>query len=153
MALIITLIVVGLLLIVAEIVLIPGIFVTGILGVASLVYSCIYAFEVFGQTGGIITIAVNIVLAVFFVVLVLCSKTWKKLTLHTNIDSHTDSKPEEKGIHVGQKGVTITRLCPMGKIKIGDQFLEATGTEGIIDPGKEIEISLIDDNKIYVKLI
>lgn len=153
MSLIITLIIVGILLIIAELVLIPGIFITGMLGLASLVYSCIYAFQVYGQTGLIITLAVNIVLVIFFVVFALRSKTWKKLTLNTNIDSHTDTLPEEKGIEVGQKGYTITRLCPMGKIKVGSTFLEATAIDGIIDPGREIEITLVDDNKIYVKTI
>lgn len=153
MALVITLIIVGILLIIAELVLIPGIFVTGILGLASLVGSCYFAFIEWGQIGGIITVGVNIVLLIVFVVLALRSKTWRKLTLNTNIDSRTDVNPQDKGVSVGQRGVTITRLCPMGKIKIGDLFLEASSQNGIINPGEEVEVCLIDDNKVFVKMI
>lgn len=151
MGLIVTLIVVGILLIIAELVLIPGIFVTGILGLGSLAASCYFAFETFGQTGGIITIAVNILLIVVFVVLALRSKTWKKLSLDTNIDSKADLNPQEKGVEAGQEGITITRLNPMGKAKINDIFVEVTAQEGIINPNVNIIVTLIDDNRIFVK--
>lgn len=151
MALIIILILIGTLLIIAELLLIPGIFITGLIGIGTLVYACMQAFELYGQTGGVITLFGIIFLVVLTVVLALRSKAWKKVSLNTNIDSRIDSKPEEKGVVVGQKGVTITRLCPMGKIKVENQFIEATSYEGIIDPGNEVEVVMVDDNKIYVK--
>lgn len=152
MGLIITLIVLGIILIIVELVLIPGIFVVGILGLASLVGSCYIGFSEYGNTGGVIVIAVNIILLVVFVVLALRSKTWKKISLDTNIDSRADTSPQEKGVEVGSEGVTITRLNPMGKAKIGTVFLEVSAQGGIIDPEQEIVVTLIDDNKIYVKL-
>ena len=139
MALIISLTIIGILLIIAEIVLIPGIFVAGTLGLLAMAGSCWLAFDQYGQTAGLITIAVNILLAVTSTVLTLRSKTWKKLSLHTEIDSRTDSAPEDKGIAVGSEGKTITRLAPMGKVLF------------LIDPGQEVTVILIDDNKIYVK--
>jgi membrane-bound ClpP family serine protease len=153
MALIITLIIVGLLLIIAELVLIPGIFITGLLGLCSLTASCYIAFTQYGQTAGIITIAINIILIVLFTIFALRSKTWKKISLSTNIDSKIDTNPLEKGLTVGMKGTTITRLNPMGKAKICDLILEVTTLEGLIAPNNMIEIVRIDDNKIYVKSI
>ncbi len=151
MGLIITLIIVGILLIIAELVLIPGVFITGTIGLASLVASCYFGFTEYGQIGGIITIAVNIILIVIFVVLALRSKTWKKLSLETNINSRTDLNPQEKGIAVGQEGVTITRLSPMGKAKINNVITEVSSQEGIINPESTIVVTLIDDNRIFVK--
>ena len=56
MGLIITLILVGLVLILAEILLIPGVGVAGVLGLLSMGGSCYYAFYEFGTlTGGIVT--------------------------------------------------------------------------------------------------
>lgn len=150
MALVITLIVVGVLLIIAELVLIPGVFVAGTLGLASLVGSCYFAFSEWGQMGGVIVIGVNVVLLVVFVVLALRSKTWRRFTLDTNIDSHTDATPVDKGVSMGQRGVTVTRLCPMGRVKIGDLFLEVTSQDGVVNAGVEVEVCLIDDNKVYV---
>lgn len=152
MGLIITLILVGILLIIAEIILIPGIFLTGFIGLASLVASCFVGWEQYGQTGGIITIIINIVLLSLFLVLALRSKTWRKLSLSTNIDSKSNLSPIEKGINVGMEGLTLTRLAPMGKVLIGTQSVEAISTDGIIDPQSLVEVTLLADNKIYVKL-
>ncbi|MBR2947743.1 MAG: NfeD family protein [Bacteroidales bacterium] len=152
MGLIITLILVGILLIIAEIILIPGIFLTGLIGLASLVASCFVGWEQYGQTGGIITIIINIVLLSLFLVLALRSKTWRKLSLSTNIDSKSNLSPIEKGINVGMEGLTLTRLAPMGKVLIGTQSVEAISTDGIIDPQSLVEVTLLADNKIYVKL-
>lgn len=151
MALIISLIIIGILLIIAEIVLIPGIFVAGTLGLLAMAGSCWLAFDGYGQTTGFVILAVNIILAVVCTVLTLRSRTWKKLSLHTEIDSRTDSAPEDKGIAVGSEGKTITRLAPMGKVLFGDITVECTARNGLIDPGQEVTVILIDDNKIYVK--
>lgn len=152
MALIISLSVIGLILIIVEIILIPGIFITGLLGLAAMIASCYLSFASFGQTAGIIVSSANIILGVGCIVLSLRSKTWRKLSLETEIDSKTDSSPIDKGIEVGSTGKTITRLNPMGKAMFGDLTAEVTARNGIIDPNCIIEVVLIEDNKIYVKL-
>ncbi len=141
----------GFLLIIAEILLIPGIFITGIIGIASLVASCYFGYEFYGQTGCYITIAVNTVIAVIIVIYCLRAKTWKKLSLNTEIDSKADAAPEEKGISVGSIGVTSTRLAPMGNVLFGDITAEATAIGSIIDAEKTVEVVRIEGNKIYVK--
>ena len=151
--LIITLISAGLLLLAAELVLIPGFGVAGILGVASLVGSCWVAFTQVGTTAGIITLVANILLAIISTVLVLRSKTWKKLSLGTNIDAKVDTTPVEKGISVGDKGTTITRLAPGGKVMLGTNMLEAFSRDTIIEPGIDVEVCEVQGNKIYVKQI
>lgn len=151
--LIITLIIAGLLLLAAELVLIPGFGVAGILGVASLVGSCWIAFTQVGTTAGIITLGANILLAIISTVLVLRSKTWKKLSLGTNIDAKVDTTPVEKGISVGDKGTTITRLAPGGKVMLGTNMLEAFSRDTIIEPGIDVEVCEVQGNKIYVKEI
>ena len=64
MGLIITLIIVGLILLFAEILLIPGVGFAGILGLVSMGGSCFYAFHEMGNTVGGIVTAVNVVLVV-----------------------------------------------------------------------------------------
>ncbi len=151
MALIISLSIIGILLIIAEILLIPGIFVTGILGLVSLAASCWFAFSDYGQTAGFITVAANVLLAALCTVLSMRSKTWKRLSLHTEIDSRTDSTPADKGIREGMEGISVTRLNPMGKVLFGDITAECTVRNGIIESGQKVTVTLIDDNKIYVK--
>lgn len=149
MGFIITLILVGLVLIFAEILLIPGVGVAGILGLLAMAGSCFYAFAQIGTTVGIIVTVINAVLIVGLTLWVLRAKTWKRLTLDTNIDSKavdTDIR-----ITVGDRGRTLTRLAPMGTVRFGDHAVEAKALEGMLDPDVEVEVVMLEDGKIYVK--
>ena len=150
-ALVITLIIAGLLLLGAELILIPGFGVAGVLGIASIVASCWIAFAKISTAAGIIVIIANIVLVLVSTIYILRSKTWKKLSLETNINSKVDSAPQEKGIAVGDSGVALTRLAPAGKVRIGGNTVEAFTRDTLVEPGKGIEVSGIEGNKIYVK--
>lgn len=150
MGFIIVLILVGLVLIFAEILLIPGIGIAGILGLLSMGGSCFYAFNQMGTTAGVIVTVINAVLIVALSVWVLRAKTWKRFTLNTNIDSKAIDRYEEK-LTIGDRGRTITRLSPMGSAKFLDEVYEVKALEGMIDPGVDVEVVLIEDNKIYVK--
>ena len=73
--LIITLIIIGLLLIAAEFLIIPGFGLAGIFGILFLCASCCFAFSAFGHTAGLIVVAVNILLIVAGTILILQTKT------------------------------------------------------------------------------
>ena len=152
MGLIISLIIIGLILILAEILLIPGVGIAGVLGVLSMGGSCFYAFHEFGNlTGGIVT-GINAVLLVVLMIYVLRAKTWKRMALETNIDSKAVAD-ECTIVAVGDKGRTLTRLAPMGSVRFGDNVAEVKALEGMIDPGAEVEVVMIEDNRIYVRVV
>lgn len=148
MGLIITLILVGIVLMIAEILLIPDVGVAGILGLLSMGGSCWYAFHEFGTVTGAIVTAVTAVVLVAFAVVVLRAKTWKRMTLNTTIQSKVNQLAVE--LHVSDKGRTLTRLAPMGSARFGDEVVEVKALEGMIDPDMDVEICMIDDGKIYV---
>ena len=150
MGFIIVLILVGLVLIFAEILLIPGIGIAGVLGLLSMGGSCFYAFNQLGTNAGVIVTIVNAALIVALTIWVLRAKTWKRFTLNTNIDSKAIDFFEDK-LSVGDRGRTLSRLSPMGSAKILDEVYEVKALEGMIDSGVEIEVVLIEDNRIYVK--
>lgn len=152
MGFIITLILVGLVLIFAEILLIPGVGVAGVLGLLSLGGSCFYAFTQMSTTAGIIVTVINVALIVGLTIWVLRAKTWKKLTLETNIVSK--AVPSERiSISVGEKGRTVTRLAPMGTVLFGESAVEVKALEGMIDPDVDVKVVLIENEKIYVSTI
>ena len=151
MGLIITLILVGLVLIFAEILLIPGVGVAGILGLLSMGGSCYYAFTEMGATAGAVVTAVNAVLIVALTVWVLRAKTWKRLTLNTNIESKAVELSAP--LAAGDTGRSLTRLAPMGTARFGNESFEVTAMEGLIDPGADIEVVSVEGIKIYVKQI
>lgn len=148
MGLIITLILVGIVLMIAEILLIPGVGVAGILGLLSMGGSCWYAFYEYGNLTGGIVAGVTAVVLVAFAVIVLRAKTWKRMTLNTTIESKVNQLTVE--LSVSDKGHTITRLAPMGSVRFGDEIVEVKALEGMIDPNVEVEICMIEDGKIYV---
>lgn len=150
-ALIITLIIVGLILLIAELLIIPGFGIAGILGVVSMVASCWFAFDFYGQGIGLLIIAVNILLTVISTIYILQSKTWKNISLKTNIDSKVDTSPQKKGIIEGMNGKTLTRLAPAGQAKFGEIVTEVFTRDSLVEPSKEVEVCEIEGNKIFVK--
>lgn len=149
--LVITLIIAGILLLGAELIIIPGFGVAGILGIASLVASCWVAFTHISTIAGIIVIVANIILVIGSTIIMLRSKTWKKLSLNTNVNSKVDIAPEDKGVGAGKKGVALSRLAPGGKIQIGTEVLEGFTRDAIIEAGTCVVVSEVEDNKVYVK--
>lgn len=148
MGFIVTLILVGLVLIFAEILLIPGVGIAGVLGLLSMGGSCFYAFHELGTTAGAIVTGVNAVLIAALTIWVLRAKTWKRMSLETNIDSKA---VEGVSLSLGDKGKTVTRLAPMGSARFGNDIVEVKALEGMLDPETPVEVVLIEDNKIYVK--
>ena len=148
--LVITLMIAGILLLGAELIILPGFGIAGILGIASAIASCWVAFAYIGTTAGIIVILANIFLVAASTVLMLRSRTWKKLSLNTNIDARVDSAPQQKGITVGDTGKALTRMAPAGKVMIGENVVEAFTRDTIIEPGKDVTVIEIDGHRIFV---
>ena len=86
---------------------------------------------------------------VTFAIIVLRAKTWKRFTLDTNIDSKAVAA--DLDIEVGDRGVTVTRLAPMGSARFSGLIVEVKALEGLLDPGVDVEVVLIEEDKIYVK--
>ena len=97
-------------------------------------------------------LAVEIVLVVVITVMVLRSKTWKKASLDVSISSRVDLSPQEKGIEISDRGVAVTRLAPAGQVKIKSILTEAFARDAVIEAGTQVEVTEIQDNKIYVKI-
>lgn len=148
MALVVTLILFGLVLMFIEIMLIPGVGVAGILGVASMAASSVYAFVEVGATTGYVVTGINAVLLILLMVLALRAKTWERFSLKTRIEAK--AVVPEQTLAVGDRGKAMTRLAPMGSVRFGDKVLEVTAYDSIIDAGQEVEVVFIDDNKVFV---
>ncbi|MBO8452307.1 MAG: NfeD family protein [Bacteroidetes bacterium] len=150
MGFIVILILFGILLLLAEILLVPGVGVAGVLGLLSLIGSCIYAFNESGVVTGTVVVAVNVILVVGLTVYVLRAKTWKRFTLDTNIESKA-IPDKDSVLAVGDVGRTTTRLAPVGRARFQAGEYEVKALEGMLAPGVEVEVALIEDNTVIVK--
>jgi membrane-bound ClpP family serine protease len=152
MGLVITLIIIGIILLLLELLVIPGFGVTGILGLASLIGGIVLAYATLGATAGHLTLFSTLAGCGIALWIILRTKTWNKLSLKTNIDNRVDILPEQKGIKAGDRGTALTRLAPMGKIRLNNIDVEATSREGIINAQQPVEVVKVEGTKIIVKI-
>lgn len=148
---IIFIILVGLLLLILDFLVIPGI-VISIVGVLCMVGGVVATFIQYGTTAGMICLLVTAVVVIGSIVLMMRSKTWRRLQLNTEIDSKMNEFDSTK-IQVGATGKSISRLAPMGTGEFDGEVVEVTSTQEFIDVNQEIVITRIDGCKIYVKTL
>nr|WP_321486743.1 NfeD family protein [uncultured Draconibacterium sp.] len=147
---IILLILLGLLLLLIEFAVIPGVTIAGIGGFLLLGGAVYVAFAEYGVLAGFITLAVVLICAPAMVYYFFKSRTGKKMILEKNIAGKIDLINREK-IVVGKTGKSIGRLAPMGKIKVNGEIVEAQSTGAFIDHNTEIRILKIESNKVIVE--
>ena len=146
---IILLILFGLILLLLEILVIPGLIV-GIIGACMMLFGVIAGYTKFGgETGNYIllgTIACSIVLIWF----VFRANTWKKVTLHSAVDGKVNTF-DNALIKAGEAGVSISRLAPAGMALINDIQVEVESVQGFVTENKPLVVIKVDGNKIFVK--
>ena len=93
------------------------------------------------------------ILSAFVIAMSLRARTWNRLMLKTNISSTVEDSSLEDLIKEGDKGTTLTRLAPMGKILMNELVREASSTEGYIDEHSAIEVVSVEGTRISVKSV
>jgi len=151
MAVIVILIILGILLFVIEFLLVPGVTVAGIGGLILTVFGVYKAFNDYGATTGVWVLIGTLLLSVFVIAMSLRARTWDRLMLKTNIQGTVDTDLTEEQIKVGDRGTTLTRLAPMGKVMVNELVREAKSIEGYVDEHKEIEVVSVQGTRINVK--
>ncbi len=150
---IILLILFGVLFLVAEIVLLPGISIGGILALVCYGSSIYMAFRDYGPlTGAVVTVAI-LVLSAGATIVSLRAKTWQRFSLKQQIDSSSMRTPEEDNVRIGDRGITLSRLSPMGKVDIGGRIYEAKSLDRYVDPRSEVEVVGFENFNVIVRVI
>ena len=149
---IIAFILLGLLLIVIEIIFIPGTTIVGIIGGIIFISGIVMTFLKYGMiTGIIISVSLLIIMSVL-IWLLSKSKILEGFTLKDKIETKIDFN-NSSHFTVGNEGKTISRLNPAVKAMINDKIVEVHTDSEFIDQEKPVKIIRIEDNKIYVKQI
>lgn len=146
------LICVGVLLLLLEFVVIPGITIAGIGGVMLLGASVYLAFNSYGIIAGIITLAFVLILVPLIVYHFFKSNAGKKMMLNSEVEGHVDQINQNR-INVGDEGITLGRLAPMGKVQINELIMEAKSSAGFVDPNTKIKVIEILKTQVIVEPI
>lgn len=144
------LIILGIILLLIEFTILPGITIAGIGGFLLFVYSVYLAFTSYGSLAGFLTLAFILILSPILVTMLFKGKAGKIMTLRTVVNGVANEINTEK-VKVGDIGVTIGRLAPMGKIKVNDEIVEVRSTGIFVNPGEKVRIIQIEKSLITVE--
>ncbi|PIF02484.1 MAG: hypothetical protein CR965_00765 [Paludibacter sp.] len=150
-AIVITLITLSVLFFIIELFLIPGISIAGIFGGILTFGAVWYAYAKISATAGTITLIGGLLLSIVAIWLFIKSKAFDKMSLKTNVSGNSTSVPND--IKVGDKGTTLSRLAPMGKILVNNLIVEAKTNDSFIDESTEVVIKKIDKTNVLVEML
>ena len=140
----------GIIFLLAEIFLLPGITISGIAGFIFLAGGIAYAYMYMGPTAGNLTLIISALLIIGSFIYFIKSKSLRRISLKTNIDSKVDNSDLKK-INIGDEGITQSRLNPIGKVFINDLTVEAKSIDGqMIDEDTEVVVKKVDWSNILV---
>jgi len=140
----------GVVLLLIEFTILPGITIAGIGGFLLFAYSIYLAFTSYGTLAGFLTLGFVMIVAPLLLVYLFKGKSGKKMVLGAVISGVANQLDTTK-IKVGDIGITIGRLAPMGKIKVNDEVVEVKSTGSFVDPGQQVRIVEIEKSLITVE--
>jgi membrane-bound serine protease (ClpP class) len=148
------LLIAGLLLLVAEIVLIPGSTVVGLLGLASILGSIYLQYgDQFWTVAGVGATIGGLGLGVVLWLLPQSSLT-KRFFLQTSLAGGSASSSNQIVPNlVGRYGVTITNLRPSGMANIEGERLDVVSDGEFIDVGAKVQVLSVEGRRVLVKEI
>jgi membrane-bound ClpP family serine protease len=144
------LILVGGLMLVVELVLLPGITIAAIGALGCYGGAGWLAWNNYGVRGLLTVVAIVIVLTVVATWFSLRAKTWQRFALGDKIESRSQEAPQRK-VKAGDRGVALGRLAPMGKVTIEGREYEAKTTGAFVDQQTEVEVIGFENFNIIVK--
>ena len=140
----------GIVLLLIEFTILPGITIAGIGGVLLFGYSIYLAFSSYGTLAGFLTLGFVLIVAPTLVVMLFKGKSGKKMVLKTVLPGFANEINQDK-VKIGDIGVTIGRLAPMGKIKVNNEVVEVRSTGTFVNPGEKVRIIQIEKSQITVE--
>ena len=152
MGLIAFLVLLGVFFLVAELVFLPGLTFALVLSLLSYSAAIYLGFARLGFVGGVITIVIVVAVSLLATVLSLRAKTWQRLALKDKVEGQSMNTPSDS-VNVGDKGVCVSRLSPMGKVNIAGKVYEAKSVDAYIDQRSEVEVVGFENFAVIVKKV
>ena len=148
---VLVLLIAGIVLLVVEIIFVPGTTILGIIGGALLVFGVIIGYSKFGTQTGTIILVSAVVTGGAITVISFRTGVWKRFALKTAIKSkfNEDIKIEQL---LGAEGITLSALRPYGKAEIYNSTYEVKTLGNYLTAGTKIKVTNVDkDHKIFVE--
>lgn len=141
--------IIGLILILIEVLVTPGIIV-GAIGVMFMGFGIYKTYTDYGMTAGNWALFASFAVALTAIILALRSGAWQKMSNQSVLDGKMNLVDTDK-IQAGDEGITLSALRPGGNALINGQRVEVTTIGESLDADMPIVVKEIRQNKIYVK--
>jgi membrane-bound ClpP family serine protease len=149
---VILLILFGLGFIIAEIIFVPGTTLLGLFGLLFTITGIIISYVTFGGGVGTIVLVISVLVGLGVIIYSLKSGVWEKFALKGSINSKVN-EGEKEDLQVGEEGITVSSLRPMGKGEFNEKIFEVTTLGNYLTTDTKIRIVSIKNNKIIVEPI
>ena len=149
MIFLVAMILIGVLLLVLEILMLPGL-LAGIAGVALIMLSLGWVYVDHGTFVGNITFASTLVITFVAVYGSLKSKAWTRFGLKDTLDGRVNEITASQ-VQVGDRGVCVSALRPSGTIEVNGHRIEAATQGLILNAGTTIEVMEVLPGKVMVR--
>ncbi len=143
------LLVFGLILLLLEILFVPGATLIGLLGILSGIFGIYLGYSYFGATVGTFILGGTALIAALAIYRGFKARTWERLTLKLQINSRVNEN--ESVAEVGQRGRTLSALRPMGTAELGGERREVRTFGTFLPANTSVEIVRIEGKKIWVE--
>ncbi len=150
LAVILTILLLGVLLIFLEIFFIPGTSLFGVVGGIAMLIGIILIYVYYGSKWGNIATVISLVAVVIAFIAGFKAVQSNKLAMNAEIKGRVNELEKEL-YHVGDKGVASAELKPNGKALFNGNRIEVYSQGEYIQRNTEIEIVKITKDKIFVK--
>ncbi|MBV6644486.1 MAG: hypothetical protein KI790_03500 [Cyclobacteriaceae bacterium] len=149
---VIAFIVLGIILIIVEVIFVPGTTIVGIGGFICGGYGIYLSFKYYGMTAGILVTVVSCAIALGALIYSLKSRSWERFSLGKTMTSKFNDE-FKLNLKVGDVGETISSLKPIGKAVFDDQETEVSSMGAYVREKSPVKIIKIEENKIFVETI
>ena len=149
---IIMIIAVGIMLIVIEVLFVPGTTVVGVLGFLAVIYGIYKGYVEFGNTEGHIMLISSLLIALAIIVWAFRTKAWDRFSNNKAMKSRVNEEYQNQ-LQVGDLGKAISVLKPVGKASFNDQIVEVVTNGEYVSENKKIKIIQLKGTKIFVEPI
>jgi len=142
----------GLILIIIEILFVPGTTIVGILGFTFEIGGIYLAFDYFGNDTGYLVLGGSFILSIAAIIFSFKSGVWKGFSLQ---NEHTTkvNEGEHDGLKIGQIGITTSSLKPIGKALFDEKEYEVKTFGHFLYDNQKVSIVKLENNAIIVENI
>jgi membrane-bound ClpP family serine protease len=149
---VISLVVFGLVLVVAEVVFVPGTTLVGVIGFCFLVVGVGLSFKYFGSEVGWVMLGSTSVASGGLLYFSFTTNVWSRFSLKSSNKSKVN-EGELDQLLVGMEGKAISALRPIGKAELNNQIVEVKTNGDYLDSGSRIRVIKIVSNQIIIEPI